>query len=162
MKNKGLIAAALAVVAIIVFMVLPLATLTYGEETVMSLKGFHYITGSVEISFMGFTQSIPVELEIDVILLIIGAALTVFAGVKNSKKLALTGTIIGFLVMLINVGNAAEKFGGLNKQGMEASVGIGMWIALICYAGAVVMSFMMTKPVVEEPAAFVTGENNQQ
>ena len=130
-----------SVIAVIAFLFLDFASVSYQGKELMSLTGFGLATG--KFTYMG--QSVSRDVSFDAWLIIIGAAVAFIGAFKTSKKISLTGAIVALLVCGLNVFDTKSKLGDVESAGAEASIGIGIIIAVIGFATAVAFAFMAKK-----------------
>jgi len=156
--SKYNIVAIIGLVALVVFLILPLVSASMGGTEIMAPKGLDYVLGETEVTFLGETRTIEIDLKLGIILIIVSAVVVVIGAFKRIKKLSFISAIVGGLIVLANIGSAAEEFANLGA-GASASVGLGMWIPLICFIAAAVLSLMADK---EASASVVAEEAPQQ
>ena len=130
-----------SVVAVIAFLFLDFASVSYQGEKMMSLTGFGLATG--KFTYMG--TSVTRDVSIDAWIIIIGAVMAFIGAFKTSKKISLIGAIAALLICVLNLLDTKSKLGGVESAEVEASIGIGIIIAVIGFATAVVFGFKAKK-----------------
>jgi len=140
--NKWTVILIAGVVAIAAFLFLPLMSVSYGGTELASATGMDYVCGEVELSYMGQTQTIEVELTFDMIIMLVAGAVAIFASYKKSVMSALIAGGVGFVITLINIFDAP---GGDAMAGGSVSLGLGIWVPLICYAGIAALAWILKK-----------------
>lgn len=112
----------IAAVSLVAFIFLPMVTVSgYGMSE--SVSFFNAISGGGQMEF-----------SISFILILAGGVATIVAGVKKERMIALIGSAAGAIGSLLEIVTSSSQFKQFEAMGVEASLGLSLWVVLICSA----------------------------